>query len=102
LLEGKEEPSRKRNQQLSEEIPRNPDAKRTKIGREESMVEVLPHQVTGEQDKPEEPNSSLKWTNGLVPLYHGSTEMVQPEERKHMLMHKHFCKRRYCKYHNTA
>ena len=54
------------------------------------------------KETPENPETKIIELKDLVPLYRGSAEMVQPEERKHMLMHEYFCRRRYCKYHNTA
>src|SRR5712672_1421884 len=54
------------------------------------------------KETPEDPETKIIELKDLVPLYRGSAEMVQPEERKHMLMHEYFCRRRYCKYHNTA
>ena len=54
------------------------------------------------KETPEDPETKIIELKDLVPLYCGSAEMVQPEERKHMLMHEYFCRRRYCKYHNTA
>ena len=101
-LERKKEPSMKRDRQSSEKLQEGQSVKKIKLGGEESVVEALPHQETREQEKREEPSSSLSWIDGLVPLYHGSTEIIQPKEHKHMTMHEHFCRRRYCKYHNTA
>jgi hypothetical protein len=34
-----------------------------------------------------------------VRLYKASKKFVHPDERRHALLHQHFCKKAYCKYH---
>ena len=52
-------------------------------------------------EEPSPPSISEQERGGLR-SHQKTKESSQTKEERHALMHEHFCKQRYCKYHNTA